>query len=582
MLHEKFYKFGVFQQPSNGIYIGWVAHENSAYNKMPIKKETGNVTLFLTGECYIDKNIIRELEKKGYKAEDSESDWILHDYEEKGISFLNDLNGLFSGVLVDNRKNELYVFTDIYGMERIYYYSTKEAFYFSSEAKAILKTNSALRAFDKDGLIEYLALGCCLNWKSIFRYLKIIPGGSYLKINYNTDNLVPREYSYFSIKEWKIKNLQIEKNRKIIFLSAFPNIVQNYTKGPNRIGFSLTGGHDSRMIAACIKNLDISPVAYTFSGNESLTRDVIIAKAVANAMGMEHHAIKLEQDFFSEFDQYSDKTVYVSDGMLGICGAHELYLNAKAKELSPVRLTGNFGGEILRSVTTFKTKKIAHEVFSYDFRVLIRNFEKTFYNSYSNAVEYAAFKEVPWNLFGTYSAAKSQIIFRTPYLDKEIVKMAYNAHDKIELHDIQKDIVRNNLPILSFIPTDREDHYTDFRIVDLLKKAYYEGAFRIGYYLNEGMPDYLGIFNFLIDKLDTKNRIVGLHRYLYYRKWFKNELFEFLQNRMPNIYKNSNGIWNKKYLDSLINCNRIKKRDFLNEINMIITLDSIERQFINL
>ena len=63
---------------------------------------------------------------------------------------------------------------------------------------------------------------------------------------------------------------------------------------------------------------------------------------------------RIGPDFLRHFDTHFDRTVYVTDGCAGVISSHEIYFNAQARQVSPVRLTGNFGGEVLRSVSTFK------------------------------------------------------------------------------------------------------------------------------------------------------------------------------------------------------------------------------------
>ena len=72
-----------------------------------------------------------------------------------------------------------------------------------------------------------------------------------------------------------------------------------------------------------------------------------------------------------------DKTVSVTDGCFGATGAHELYLNAKARELAPIRLTGNFGSEVLRSMSTFKPLGLSQDLFTSDFGAVVASSART-------------------------------------------------------------------------------------------------------------------------------------------------------------------------------------------------------------
>ena len=80
---------------------------------------------------------------------------------------------------------------------------------------------------------------------------------------------------------------------------------------------------------------------------------IALLARVANACGIEHHLLRLGDNFFSHFASHADRTVYVTDGSFGVMGAHEIYFNRQARLLAPVRLTGVFGSEILRRTSTF-------------------------------------------------------------------------------------------------------------------------------------------------------------------------------------------------------------------------------------
>src|SRR4029077_4562913 len=102
----------------------------------------------------------------------------------------------------------------------------------------------------------------------------------------------------------------------------------------SRIGISLTGGLDTRMIMACQPAPAKNSVCYTFSGEKGLTFDDRLANRVAAVCGLEHEVLRIRPDFFSNFASHADRTVYITDGCFGISGAHEIYLNKQACQLA--------------------------------------------------------------------------------------------------------------------------------------------------------------------------------------------------------------------------------------------------------
>ena len=78
--------------------------------------------------------------------------------------------------------NEAFLFNDRYGIERLYWFEAGEATYFATEAKALLRVLPQLRAFDPEGVTDFLAFGCTLEWRTLFRGMHLAPGGSLWRI----------------------------------------------------------------------------------------------------------------------------------------------------------------------------------------------------------------------------------------------------------------------------------------------------------------------------------------------------------------------------------------------------------------
>src|SRR3982750_2877764 len=119
MKTEPFYASGTHMVPEMGVYTGWIAHSDSFGAGQALFNEQGNIALILSGECFADAAIQSSLRRKGHELETSK-DWPVHLYEEEGEQFVEKLNGLFSGLLVDQMRGKVILFNDRYGLERIY------------------------------------------------------------------------------------------------------------------------------------------------------------------------------------------------------------------------------------------------------------------------------------------------------------------------------------------------------------------------------------------------------------------------------------------------------------------------------
>ena len=178
MVHESFYESGMYSVPEMGIYAGWVAHENSFGAGQPFLNERRDVALLFSGECFADAETRTGLRQKGHDLRQAAGSWLVHLYEEEGDRFFEKLNGLFSGLLIDKRQGKAFLFNDRYGVERLYWHETEEAVFFASEAKALLRVLPELRAFDREGVAQFLAFGCTLGQRTLFRGVELLPEAS--------------------------------------------------------------------------------------------------------------------------------------------------------------------------------------------------------------------------------------------------------------------------------------------------------------------------------------------------------------------------------------------------------------------
>ena len=424
MQYEPFYVSGTCFVPEIGVYGGWVAHEGSFAARQSAHDERNGLDLLFSGECFPPFHSSDFPASSEHQGGHHDADELLRLYDDQGDSFVAQLNGLFSGLLIDRRRKRALLFNDRYGIERIYCYEKHGTTYFASEAKALLKIVPELRAFDDEGVAEFLTFGSTLGGRTLFRNMRLLPGGSLWTFD---GALTARKKQYFNPKEWESQPVLSEEAFELEFMETFRRILPRYVSSDSPIGISLTGGLDTRMIMACLPESTAKPVCYTFSGLTEETLDVRLAARVAKVCGLDHHVLRIGTDFLENYGHYLDRTVFVTDGCAGALGAHEIYLNAQARALSRIRLTGNFGSEILRSMSTFKPISLSSTLIDTGFKELLVSTVRNTLDNEVQPVTFAAFREVPWKLFGTLAAGRSQLTFRTPYLDNEIVALAFRA-----------------------------------------------------------------------------------------------------------------------------------------------------------
>jgi asparagine synthase (glutamine-hydrolysing) len=574
MQHEDFYTSGVYSVSKLGVYAGWVAHAGSFSATQPFVNEMRDVALLFSGECFVDPEERRALTRNGNKLAGNAADWLVRTYEQEGDRFFEKLNGLFSGLLIDKRLGKVFLFNDRYGVQRIYWHQAGGDFYFASEAKALLRVLPELREFDTEGVAQFLAFGCPIGTRTLFRGIDLLPGGSLW--SFEEGNCHKRKY--FSPQTWESQSALSEEAFESEFGHTFKRVLSRYLESDCRIGISLTSGLDSRMIMACRPRMTRNPICYTFSGRRTDTLDARLAGRVAEACGLDHHILRINHDFFSDFASHVDRTVYITDGCLGSVGAHEIYFNGQARSLSPVRLTGVFGDEILRGRSMFKPLSIARHLANSLLEKSLTSLRCETQHNDQHPVSFAAFREIPERRFGIPAAARSQLTFRTPYLDNAMVMLAYRLPASLRSSPLPVlSTIRRNSPRLSAIPTDMGGILETNRLRAVSRRIFSRAAFKLDYFYSEGLPPWLCRLDPVFRQLNSGLGITGRYKFLHYRTWFQRELAPYVTAVLTDAQTRLSTFFNPDFLQRMAVEHARGHKNYTLEIDAVITLEAVER-----
>jgi asparagine synthase (glutamine-hydrolysing) len=278
---ESFYNYGIYRDITiHNNYIGFSSIKNSFSDCMPIYNEKKDIVMFLTGECYDDKEIILSLQNKGHKFEQANASYLVHRYEEMGESLFKELNGWFHGIILDHRQNKVLIFNDRYGIRRLYIYENPDFIAFASEAKALLRAFPELREVSYQSIGEFLIYDCVLQNRTYFPRIKLLPPGSVW--TYQNGKLEKNSYINMTELENQPKVSIEQFNTELT--DTFKHILPRYFQG-GRIGLGLTGGLDTRAIIACRNPGPGELPCYTFTGSYKDILDARIAPKVAKACG---------------------------------------------------------------------------------------------------------------------------------------------------------------------------------------------------------------------------------------------------------------------------------------------------------
>jgi len=180
--------------------------------------------------------------------------------------------------------------------------------------------------------------------------------------------------------------------------------------------------------------------------------------------------------------------------------------------------------------------------------------------------------------FGSLAASRSQVSFRTPYLDNEIVALAYQAPEILRKSPLPAwRLIDANNALLSRIPTDRRPQPNSPRLAAAMRRIFSEATFKLDYLNNEGWPDWLSPFDSIFTQVTSNFGILGLHKYLHYRRWFRRELAGYLQDTITEAGSRQSRFWNREFLERMAEDHISGRKNYIQEINVVLTLEAIER-----
>src|SRR5206468_3970962 len=261
---------------------------------------------------------------------------------------------------------------------------------------------------------------------------------------------------YFKPSEWESLPPLDEEAFYTQLNETVRKVIPRYFREKGRIGMSLTGGLDSRMMMACLNPAPGELPCYTFGGVKDML-DISIARKVANVCGQTHTALRLGPSFFSEFPLLAVKTIYMTDGNLDVCSTHDMYFNKLARRIAPIRVTGKFGSEVIRDHTMFNAELYSGELFSHDFKPHVEQAAGTLGDvKKGHKLSVAVFKDFPWREYSKIAIEQSQATFRSPYMDNDLVELIYRASNGIRASNLpQRRFIRECNPKLSAIMSAR-------------------------------------------------------------------------------------------------------------------------------
>ena len=272
----------------------------------PMCNEDGSLWLSFNGEIYNHREIRQELEALGghrWKTDHSDTEVILHAFEQWGIECLRRFRGMFAIALWDAKAKELWLVRDRIGIKPLYYSIHHGRVTFASEIKALLQDPDQPRLLDEEAFYHYLSFLVAPAPQTLFAGIRKIPGGTWLRIRQDGTVLETRYWDVWD-HATSIADLSDEEIAQCL-LSELRTAVKLRKVSDVPVGVFLSGGIDSSTNAALFSEGEPRPVKTFTIGYDgeygTYANELAYARVMADRIGAEHHERLLSVDDLIDF-----------------------------------------------------------------------------------------------------------------------------------------------------------------------------------------------------------------------------------------------------------------------------------------
>ena len=331
---------GVYTDPGERMNLGHrrLAIIDLETGDQPLSNEDGTIWVVLNGEIYNYIELRRDLEATGRHvfATKSDTETLVHLYEEFGPSFLERLNGMFSIALWDENNGRLILARDRLGVKPLYWSISGGRLIFASEMKSILCWPEVDRRISQTSLSHYLTLRCVPEPSTIYDTIEALPPGHSLTWMPEHGPKVERYWKLdFTPRTWTSENEICDAIEEILV-----NAVQLRMRSDVPVGAFLSGGVDSSLVVAMMRQ-DFKGDFHTFSLGYSDSiedkQDIYYARKMAEKFSTTHHELQINADDLA--NNLTNIVSHFDQPFSGVVSSY--FLSRQVRDYVKVALTGD-------------------------------------------------------------------------------------------------------------------------------------------------------------------------------------------------------------------------------------------------
>lgn len=344
---------GVYLNKNIGLAHRRLSIIDVAGGYQPLSNEDDTVWIIYNGEIYNYLDLKETLKSKGHVFKtNSDTEVILHAYEEFGVGCLEYMRGMFAFAIWDDRKKQFFGARDRLGIKPFYYYNLNNCFIFSSEIKSILLDERVNKVIDDQSLFYYLNVRYIPAPYTIYKDIFKLEPGHYVLIKNNQVDI--RCYWDVQPLEWSEHGRRKTEDVEAEFMSILQDCVRMRLMSEVPLGVLLSGGIDSSMVVALMSKIADQQIKTFSVGYEQDygINEFSYARIVARKFGADHHEIPIStQDFYS----FLPRLVWHLDEPISDPATIPLFFLAEFSRKSvTVVLSGEGADEILAGYYIYK------------------------------------------------------------------------------------------------------------------------------------------------------------------------------------------------------------------------------------
>jgi asparagine synthase (glutamine-hydrolysing) len=564
----------------------------------PIANEDGTLKVVFNGEIYNFIELRKELENSGHIFRThSDTEVIVHAYEEWGTRCLNRFNGMFAFAIWDANKHELFLARDHLGIKPLYYTEIGARIMFASEIKGLLQDPACPREVDLEALAQLFTFRYVPSPRTLFKGIFKLPPGHFILASLSKPLTVKRFW------EWTPKIRSQWREAELIeeYQALLEDAVRLQLRSDVPLGLFLSSGVDSGVLLAIMSKYTSGAVqTFTigFEGGEE-TNELEAAKENANRFGADHHwMIVTPDDYVKYYDRYMTdleepvgheaapafhfvsnitsrlvKVALTGQGADEPWAGYDRYLGIKLSAIYS-RMPGILTNQLFPLAANLlgRAERVKRAAASLGERDLLTRFTKvySFFSAEMKAELYKgklkeAFEADPFSARGALTRLHSDVSTLDPLTQMLYIDTRANLPDDLLMVG-DKTGMANSLEVR--VP------FLDYRLVEFI----------------ESLPGHLKLRRFTGKYLHKKACKKWLDKTTVYRKkkgfsnpldkWFRARMLPFVQECLLSANSATSEYFDQNYIRRIIQLHRDGKEQYRRHIYLLLSLELWHKAFI--